>query len=272
MKSVLGVDVGGSTTKIVGFNEGKEMIGALQVRATDQITSMYGAIGHFLQEYGLLLKDVERIFLTGVGASYIPGRVYDIETIKVPEFQAVGLGGASLAGLQRALVISMGTGSAFIRVDGRETRHIGGSGVGGGTLFGLAQKLLDETDMEAIIRLSEEGSLANVDLSIQDISKEKIERLPPDLTAANFGNIKAAATEADFAAGLVNMVFQTIGMLAIFSCLDHPVKDVVLTGTLATLPQAKRVFEGLGQLHGLRFIIAPNAVFATAIGAAMANM
>lgn len=37
MAIILGVDVGGSTTKIVAFD--KEIIGTLQVRANDQMTS-----------------------------------------------------------------------------------------------------------------------------------------------------------------------------------------------------------------------------------------
>ena len=50
MYVVIGIDVGGSTTKIVGFREeaGKrELIGPMFVRATDPITSIYGAFGKF---------------------------------------------------------------------------------------------------------------------------------------------------------------------------------------------------------------------------------
>ena len=49
-KTVLGIDVGGSTTKIVGFREnenGRELISPQFVRANDPITSIYGAFGKF---------------------------------------------------------------------------------------------------------------------------------------------------------------------------------------------------------------------------------
>ena len=89
MSIILGIDVGGSTTKIVGIR-GLETIGVLQVRARDQITSLYGAIGNFLRSFGHDLIDVAAIALTGVGASYIDEQIYGIETRKVTEFTAIG--------------------------------------------------------------------------------------------------------------------------------------------------------------------------------------
>ena len=46
MGIILGIDIGGSTTKIVGYRENGVLIGMLQVRAADQITSLYGAVGN----------------------------------------------------------------------------------------------------------------------------------------------------------------------------------------------------------------------------------
>ena len=64
---VLGIDVGGSTTKIVGFHLGengqRELMPPLFVRATDPITSIYGALGRYTSENGLALSDIKR----GVG-------------------------------------------------------------------------------------------------------------------------------------------------------------------------------------------------------------
>ena len=46
-KTVIGIDVGGTTTKIVGFRKGedgsRELIAPQFVRATDPLTSIYGA-------------------------------------------------------------------------------------------------------------------------------------------------------------------------------------------------------------------------------------
>lgn len=64
--------------------------------------------------------------------------------MKMEEFQAIGYGGLKLSGLTDALVVSMGTGTAYVRAGKDGMKHIGGSGVGGGTLMGLASRLVKE--------------------------------------------------------------------------------------------------------------------------------
>ena len=61
MSIVIGIDVGGSTTKIVGFRieDGKkELIAPQFVRATDPVTAIYGAFGKFTDENGLSINDI----------------------------------------------------------------------------------------------------------------------------------------------------------------------------------------------------------------------
>jgi len=266
MGIVLGIDVGGSTTKIVGL-EDKKCFGMLQVRAADQVTSMYGAIGNLLSKHGLDPGSVSKIYLTGVGASYINEQIYGIETIKVDEFDAIGRGALSLTNLNEALVVSMGTGTAFVRADENEVIHLGGSGVGGGTIIGLSSLMLGKNDVDAVLALAEKGDLKSIDLSVSDILCTNVQSLPFDLTAANFGKIKSTASEHDIALGIVNMVFETIGMLTVFAIKNDNIKDVVLIGTLATFPQVEKVFAKFHKLIGLKYIIPPDAVFATALGA-----
>ena len=54
-KIVIGIDVGGSTTKIVGF-EGARMITPTFVKAGDPIASAYGAFGKFTAENKIKLS------------------------------------------------------------------------------------------------------------------------------------------------------------------------------------------------------------------------
>ena len=142
MSVILGIDIGGTTSKIVGLRSDGSAIAMHRVQAQDPITSLYGALGNFLFTNGLALGDVSRIALTGVGASYVDGNIYDIPTEKVEEFTAVGVGGLALSAQEKAVVVSMGTGTAFIWAEkGKEVRHLCGSGVGGGTLAGLCSRL-----------------------------------------------------------------------------------------------------------------------------------
>lgn len=258
--------MGGSTTKIVAFDQG--VIGMLQVRATDQLTSLYGAIGNLLHQYNLTLAQVEKIVLTGVGASLIDEDIYGIPTVKVNEFAAIGKGGLLLAKEEEALVVSMGTGTAFVYAKGDEIEHIGGSGVGGGTLIGLASKLVGESDFDAILALAEKGDLSHVDLSVQDISNEEISTLPKNVTASNFGRIQSTATKGDLALGLINTIFQTAGVMAAFTAKARGFKKVIVTGSVTAIPYAKEVFDGVSALHGIPFEIPEDATFATALGAA----
>ena len=270
MSVILGIDIGGSTTKIVGLRGNGEPIAMRRVQAQDPITSLYGALGNFLFTNGLELGDVSRIALTGVGSSFVKGDIYGIPTEKVEEFTAVGVGGLALSGQDRAVVVSMGTGTAFIWAErGREVRHLCGSGVGGGTLAGLCSRLCGTRQYDQIVKLAAGGDVANIDLSVGDITQNAHPSLPLDITAANFGQVSDAATPGDFAAGVINMVLQSIGTTAVMACRAQNCGTVVLTGFMSTLPQAEDCFALFTRLHGIRFLIPLNATFATSIGAAL---
>jgi type II pantothenate kinase len=78
------------------------------------------------------------------------------------------------------------------------------------------------------------------------------------------------ATKEDLALGIINLVFQTIGMLAIFATRIDQTKDIVLTGNLTNVPQSREIFRQLGELFSVNFITPVNAEYATAAGAAIA--
>ena len=277
MGVVIGIDVGGSTTKIVGFKKeaaGYSLVHPLFVRATDPITSIYGAFGRFTNENDLALSDIERVVMTGVGASYITKPIYSLRCDTVPEFRSIGLGGLYLSGLERAVVVSMGTGTALVYAEkGKEPEYLGGTGVGGGTLVGLSKKLLGLEDIDYIQSLSEEGDLSHVDLRIGDITKKDPGLTMPDhMTASNFGKITDGATDADLAKGIMNMVFETVGMLALFAARAKDNVPVVLTGNLTTVSYAKEAFAILSSMFGVDFIIPQNAQFGTVIGTALGGL
>ncbi|MCR5809118.1 MAG: pantothenate kinase [Clostridiales bacterium] len=271
MGIILGIDVGGSTTKIVGMRPNRELISTMMVKAYDQLTSLYGALGNYMDTNGLPLSDVEKIYITGVGSSYLSGSIYGIPTIKVEEFSAIGKGGLWLSGLEQAIVVSMGTGTAFVKAKGNEFMHIGGSGVGGGTLVGLGCRLTSADGFDSLCRLAEKGNLKNVDLTIGAITKQSISTLHSDITAANFANLNSDSTEADIALGLVNMVLQTVFTLGVFAArgTDTPDGPIVLTGSLTGLHQIDDTREAFSALYPNEFILPPHAAFATAIGAAL---
>ena len=174
MSIVIGIDVGGSTTKIVGFRDdgaGIEMISPQFVRANDPLTATYGAFGKFTDENGIDISSVSKVMMTGVGSSYVKRDLYSIDSDRVAEFNCIGRGGLFLSGLDEAIVVSMGTGTAIVHARrGGETEYLGGTGVGGGTIVGLSKLLLNAESIEHIVEYAESGDLANIDLRIRDIT------------------------------------------------------------------------------------------------------
>ena len=264
----LGIDVGGSNTKIIGLQNGRPME-PIHVRATDPITSVFGALGKYISINKLTLKDISRIMVTGVGSSYLNEDIYGIPTQKVEELISVGKGGLYLSNLEKAVVVSVGTGTAFVNASKDEVSHMGGTGVGGGTVLGLSSKLLNVRSFDSIIELANQGDLSKVDLTIGDISKSDVSNMSATTTASNFGKISDSATTSDIAAGILNMVFQTVGLMAVFNARIAGTNDVVVCGRLAEDPHCLQTLEGIRNLHGTNFIIPEKAEFATALGAAL---
>ena len=276
-RNVIGIDVGGSTTKIVGFkkseNKVPELISPFLVRATDPITSIYGAFGRFTSQNSLSLDQIDKVMITGVGATHMQNPIYNLKCQTVPEFTAVGLGGLYLSGLNEAIIVSMGTGTALVHAksEGNKTQinYLGGTGVGGGTLLGLTRKMTGVETIEHIEELCKEGNLDNIDLRVKDISKNaKYTGVNEELTAANFGKVSDLATNADIALGVANMVAETVAMISIFAAKGHNIKDVVIIGNLTNIEAVRNVFSGLTSF-GINFIIPDNSSFGTVIGAAL---
>jgi len=88
------------------------------------------------------------------------------------------------------------------------------------------------------------------------------------MTAANFGKISDLASRADIALGLVNMVYETVSMCAIFAARNYNLNDIVLTGNLTRSPLAQPIFANLSELFHVNFVIPEHAGYSTVIGAA----
>lgn len=265
---LVGLDVGGSITKIIGFDRG-ELLKEARVRASDPIASAYGALGKFLTLNDLQIDQIESIHVTGVGASYLDGQLLERETLLVPEFDAVGLGGLYAAGVDRAIVVSMGTGTSLVYADREGIRHIIGSGVGGGTLLGLGQVILNVRGFDSVGEMARRGDLRRIDLTVGDISRYEIPGLSDDTTASNFGKVGDHATADDLALGIVNLVFQSVGTAAVLASRLENVNRIVFTGNLLHLEKGHEVLANFSELYSVEILVPARAEYATALGAAL---
>ncbi len=271
MSVVIGLDVGGSTTKIVGFS-GEKMLQKTMVKASDPTTATYGGIGSFLSLNNLHLGDVKEVYMTGVGSSHISHNVLGLPSHKVDEFLSLGLGGLYLSGLDEAIVVSMGTGTSLVSTNRFGAKHIIGSGVGGGTLMGLSKAILDIDDFNLISEMAMRGDLQDIDLTIGDLSTIDIGGLAADITASNFGKLNNKASYDDMALGIVNLVFQSVGTVAVMASRLENLDQIVFVGSLLKLEAGRNSLYRFSDLYKKEIIIPPEAEFSTAIGAALSGL
>ncbi len=264
----IGIDIGGSTTKIIGIRSGK-IVKPITVEANDPVASASGALGKFLNENKIGFGDIEKLMVTGVGASFLGESLLGLPIKKLDEFRAIGSGGLFLSGLKKAVIVSMGTGTAYVKAHGTCIKHLGGTGVGGGTITGLSKIMANISNVDNILEAAEQGRLRNVDLSVGDISPSDIGMLPSSITASNFGKLNDQANKNDLCRGILNMVFQVVGMMAIFAARTENDNDIVLTGKLVDTPIAKKTFRSLEKMYRVKFHLPEHAAYCTAIGAAI---
>ena len=208
------------------------------VKAEDPITSLFGAFGKYIYDNGISLNDIDKVMLTGVGSAYVNQPLYGLSTDHTDEFLANGLGAHYDSQLQDLIVVSMGTGTSFVKVEGgKNISHIGG---------------------------------INIDLQIKDICNTPLPGLPLDATASTFGKASSNASMEDVAAGIIHMVLQSIGQSVILAALNSHIKDFVLIGNLTKMPQCKEIFPVMEEMYQCHFWIPEYAEYRTALGAALA--
>jgi type II pantothenate kinase len=260
---ILGIDIGSSTIKIIEYEDEKILSkGIFEGKDYEKI------IDDFIS--GNNIEQIDRIVLTGINSKKIDVSKYSVPVEVVEEFNAVATGGLYLAKKDKAIIASIGTGTALIRAEGKEFKHLGGTGVGAGTLTNLCKKFANTKSFEEIIELSKQGDLSNIDLRIADLTDENIETLPPELTLANFGKLSEGASKSDIVIGLINMVFEIIGMMTAFASINDNIKDIVLIGNIVSIPVVKDVLRKIEKTHKISFIVPEEPQFAVAIGAIQA--
>jgi len=266
---IIGIDIGATITKAVSIENGK-LIRKVRTKALDAVTSATGAFGKIVLENEIAMNVIERIKITGVGASKIKNDIFGIPTSKVDEIKAIGTGGMFLSGMDNIIITNIGTGTAIIEANEKSISHFGGSGVGGGTIIGLAKKLLPTAEFSGIVKLAQTGNLSNVDLLLEDIMETDISFLNKEATAANFGKMSDNASCEDIALAIINMVYQVIGVLSVFAARAKNIKRVIVTGNGSGNKLGQEVLSNITSLYGVEFIYPADAEYTTAVGAGLA--
>ena len=260
---IVGMDLGASALKIVGVENEKVIFTHAENNREKDVSLLLESV---LSANSADIAQIEVVAVTGVGAEKILLSGGYKKVVIVPEIQATGEGGTYLAGIREAVVVSLGTGTSLVLAKDGEFSHIGGSGVGSGTVRGLAKKLLGITDLLELFGIAEKGNCANIDLQIRDLFSGT-DTLPPDLTASNLAKCLDDASDSDWAAALINMVLEVAGSHAALAGNGFGVKNVIITGGLSQTKIAATCYEKFDNLYPQHFVIPEYSAFATAIGA-----
>ncbi|MDR2480642.1 MAG: pantothenate kinase [Treponema sp.] len=267
---IIGIDIGATTTKAVSI-EDKKLVRKIKTKAVDEVTAATGAFGKMIIENRIKMDTIEKIMITGVGASKIKSDIFGIPTSKVDEIQAIGTGGMFLSGMNNIIITNIGTGTVIIEAAEHGISHFGGSGVGGGTILGLAKKLLPTAEFSGIMKLAETGSLNQIDLLLEDIMDNDLSFLNRQATAANFGKMLDTAGSGDIALAIINMVYQVIGMLSVFAARARNTRRVIVTGNGSNNRIGQNVLADITALYGIEFIYPADAEYTTAVGAGLSQ-
>lgn len=259
--SIIGIDIGTSSIKIIEYKDNK-----IYSKVIFENINSEKIIDNFINDNKI--ESIDKIVLTGINGKKVNLDKYNVPVEFVEEFISIGTGGLYLSKKEKAIIASVGTGTALIRAEnGKEFKHLGGTGVGAGTLSNLCSKFAGTKSFEEIIELSKQGDLNNIDLRIADLTDEDIKTLPPELTLANFGKLNDSAKEGDIVLGIINMVFEVIGMMTAFASINDDIKDIVLIGNIVCLPAVKDILKKIEKTHNVSFIIPEDPQYGVILGA-----
>ena len=267
----IGIDIGSTTTKAISI-ESDEILFRLKTKAIDPITAATGIIGKLTLENNININDIRKIVITGVGSNRIDKDIFNIPTQKIDEITAIGRGGLFLVRKDKMIITNIGTGTVFIEATAGKIVHIGGTGVGGGTIIGLSKALLKTTEFGNVMNLASNGNIKQVDLLIEDIIDSKVSFLNSDTTASNFGKMLDTATTNDIAMGIINMAYQVIGMLSVFAAQGNGYSTIVVTGNGSNNAIGQKILGEISKIYNIEFEYPQDAEYATAIGAALSGI
>lgn len=259
----MGIDFGASTTDAVLLH-GKKIV---KKATAGQVIYSVNALNYFLKKNKFDSFPIQQIAVSGGKSTFFKGKILGVQPVHVNEINAIAAGAAFLTKANRCLAVSMGTGTCIVLFEKGKAKHVIGTGLGGGTILGLSKLLVGETEIKKLIQLAGKGNLLKVDLSVADIVGKGIGLLQGSATAANFAKC-GKCSKADLAAGVQNMVAESVAVLAISAARQHDCKKIVFIGRTHAFPFVKKRLQAAAKLFGASFQFPENSAFGTAIGAA----
>lgn len=263
---IAGVDVGATLVKLaIREPAGATALETLPALEVDAVARRLAAAG------------TTRVGLTGGGCRTL-AHLLDSDTVQVDEFDAWATGARRMlqgrgVDLARFLLVSVGTGTSAMLVDGSSVSRVGGTALGGGTVLGLGAALAGQRSFDRLAELAERGDRRRVDLLISDIYPEGDFLLPGEVNAASFAKLarQPASHEpdpADLAHGVMGLVGENVALICCGLAAATKVERIVWGGTtLRNNPALVSVLSGACRALGRQPTFLPKGEFVGALGA-----
>lgn len=249
MKTILCIDIGTSNIKAAVHNDSGlillEMDGYEPERHYHDLRQLYKP---------------DQVYVTGSGERYL--KALD-DYVKLDELECTAFIVKHL-GLDQGLVTNMGTGTSFTLYSEDGYKHLNGTGIGGGALLGLSQRLLGTSDPIQLEALARQGDLSTVNIVIDDIYPQGLGWLAGDVTVANFG--KEGGDKGDVALGIHSLVTEAVVSMVRALLFHSPIKDIILCGGVTNNGVVTELFAKYSALFGFKTTYLDQPSFGTTLG------
>ena len=271
----LGIDFGISNIKVVRKNSIKPISSlnipqdlSFETYSTMDYSDLKYFLSYIIEKYAKSNMHFQRVGVTGGKHLSLPDRINNVEIIKKNEINAIADGAKRVSGISSDfLVLSCGSGTAFVAIKDSQNIHLGGTGLGGGTILGLSNLIIKKGDPKKINELSSSGS-DKADLILKDVVSGPIGNLPEDATAVHFGNLNElnGLSDKDISKSVINLVSINISRLASTTAIAAGLNKLVVIGGTSYYNVFKEQLIKWTKLSGIQTEILENPDFITSIG------
>jgi type II pantothenate kinase len=214
------------------------------------------------------------VVATGGGAVELGERLAGCRIAHVSEFDAWARGAPIVAAHEdlvlpdRHLLVSLGTGTSVLAVDGPRAWRAGGTAIGGGTALGLGKLLLGVERFDELIALAARGDRRRVDLLVGEVYRGVPATVARSLTASNFAKLESTRPE-DLAHALMGLVGETVVLVTLGLARTVGADTVVYCGTtLSGNAPLRGIVDELSTFFGLTPLFLAQGAYCGAVGAA----
>ncbi|NLY79720.1 MAG: type II pantothenate kinase [Lysinibacillus sp.] len=268
MQKVIGIDAGGTLTKVAYLDDHNEF----QFKAFP--SKDFSLVRDWIEAH----PEIDEIGITGGRTEQLLAVLESLKSIHyIVEFEATVKGVKHLLkkeghDIKKSIITNIGTGTSIHYMEEDKQVRVGGTGIGGGTLTGLSTLITGLSDFEEITTIAKHGKRDYIDLFVKDIFEGMEPPIEGHLTASNFGKVNILNNNTypvpDLLATIQALVGEVITTLSIqYADANNSETIIYIGSTLTNNDHLKEVIANYTILKKHTPIFLNNCGFSGAIGA-----